>query len=129
MISQHEAPTPTDADDLDGVWHALASPWRRRILDLLRDGPRTTGALAEGLGQSRHLLLQHLGVLREAGLVVTEPRGRTRINYLNAVPIRQIYERWVSTYEAAWAEALVGLKRNVEERTATAPRHEVKRVG
>lgn len=101
-------------DETDPVWSALANPWRRRILDVLRDGPLPSGEVVERLGADRHLVLQHLAVLRQAGLVVTEKRGRLRINHLNAVPIRLIYERWVSRYEGAWAEALVGLKRDVE---------------
>lgn len=73
------------------------------------------------LGHSRHAVLQHLTVLREADLVVVEPRGRRRINHLNPIPIQQIYERWVSRYEAHWAAALVGLAATVERGRRDAP--------
>ena len=63
---------------------------------------------------SRHVVMQHLGVLREADLVLVEPRGRKRVNHLNPVPIQQIHQRWVSHYEENWAVALVGLKLTVE---------------
>ena len=98
----------------DGVWRALAHPVRRRLLDQLRDGPRGTGDLVDAVGGQRHAVLQHLAVLREADLVAVEVRGRRRLNYLNPVPIQQIYERWVSKYEQNWIAALVGLKRTVE---------------
>jgi DNA-binding transcriptional ArsR family regulator len=104
------SPLPKD----DAVWRALAHPTRRRILDELRRGPQTTGALTSALGGNRHQILQHLGVLRAADLVLTEARGRTRMNHLNAVPIRLIYERWVSKYEDSWTAALVGLRDVVE---------------
>ncbi|MGB3685237.1 MAG: metalloregulator ArsR/SmtB family transcription factor [Ornithinimicrobium sp.] len=101
-------------DDLDEVWQALANPWRRRILDELRKSPRATGELTAALGADRHQLMAHLRVLRDSGLVVVEKRGRRRLNYLNPVPIGQIYQRWVSAYEASWTEALIGLKGAVE---------------
>jgi DNA-binding transcriptional ArsR family regulator len=101
-------------EDLDSVWKALASPHRRRMLDLLRDRPRTTGELAEALGENRFLVMQHLSLLRESNLVTVEVDGRRRINHLNPVPIQQISERWVGKYQGDWAAALVGLKRTVE---------------
>lgn len=105
-------------DDLDLVWRALASPHRRRILDLLRERPRTTGELEEALGENRFLVIQHLNLLREADLVTVEADGRRRINHLNPVPIQHIYERWVGKYQGDWAAALVGLKRTVETKAA-----------
>jgi DNA-binding transcriptional ArsR family regulator len=103
-------------DDLDDVWRALANPYRRRILDLLRQRARTTGDLADALGENRFLVMQHLALLREAGLVTVEADGRRRFNHLNPVPIQQIYERWVGKYQGEWAAALVGLKRTVESK-------------
>ncbi len=111
-------------EDLDHVWRALANPHRRRILDLLRERPRTTGELAEALGESRFLVMQHLGLLREADLVVAEVDGRRRINHLNPVPIQAIHERWVGKYQGDWAAALVGLQRTVE---AAAPPRQKRR--
>jgi|JI10StandDraft_1071094.scaffolds.fasta_scaffold414494_1 DNA-binding transcriptional ArsR family regulator len=111
MISSH--------DDLDPVWRALANPLRRQILDLLREHPRTTGEIADALGDSRFVVMQHLASLREAALVTVEVDGRRRINYLNPVPIQRIYERWVGKYQGDWASALVGLKRSVEFNTAS----------
>jgi DNA-binding transcriptional ArsR family regulator len=104
-------------DDLDDVWRALANPNRRRMLDLLRDRPMTTGELAEALGENRFVVMQHLALLREARLVTVIAEGRRRINFLNPIPIQHIYERWVGKYQGDWASALVGLKRTVEGQT------------
>lgn len=102
-------------EDLDVVWKALSDPTRRAILDALRAGPRTTTALVELFpALSRFAVMKHLDVLREAGLVLTRAEGRQRINSINVIPIRMIYERWVSPFEDLWAAPLVRLKRRLE---------------
>jgi DNA-binding transcriptional ArsR family regulator len=108
-------------DDLDGVWKALADPTRRAILDLLRAHPRTTTEVVERFpGLSRFGVMKHMDVLREASLILTREEGRKRINSLNAVPIRKIYERWVSKYEGAWADTLLRIQDDVETAARTA---------
>lgn len=97
------------------MWKALAHRLRRSMLDELRQGALSTGELAGRFDVSRHVVMQHLQVLREADLVRTERLGRVRMNYLNPVPIQGIHRRWVSQYEGVWAEALLGLKAKVEE--------------
>lgn len=105
----------------DAVWRALSNPVRRRILDLLVGGPRTTGELAEAFeGLSRFAVMQHLKVLEEAELVIPRREGRHRFNHLNAVPIQRIHRRWVSRYTGRWADALVSLKEEIEEPDAAA---------
>jgi DNA-binding transcriptional ArsR family regulator len=97
------------------VWRALANAIRRRILDLLRDGPATTGELGAAFPQlSRFAVMQHLRVLEEAGLLTVRRSGRERYNYLNPVPIQEIHARWVSRYTQPWAEALLGLRAELE---------------
>ena len=97
------------------VWRALASPHRRKVLDLLRDGPRTTGDLARHLPDlSRFAVMQHLGVLEQAGLVLFRREGRQRFNYANAIPLREIYERWVEPLGSSAAETALHLKRYAE---------------
>lgn len=108
-------------DPLEPVWRALANPHRRKMLDMLREGPLTTGDLSAAFPElSRFAVMQHLGVLTEANLIIIRREGRQRFNYLNAVPIREIYERWVSRYEGHWAGALLGLKRALEQDQRTA---------
>ena len=58
--------------------------------------------------------MKHLSILSEAGLVVIKRRGRERWNYLNAVPLQQIYERWFKPYESQWASSLTHLATHVE---------------
>jgi DNA-binding transcriptional ArsR family regulator len=106
-----------DADDLDPVWRALSNGTRRKMLDLLKDGPLTTGDLAGRFADlSRFAVMQHLRVLEEADLVVPVRDGRLRYNYLNPVPIQSIYDRWVSEYMQPWTDALTSLKRELEGR-------------
>ena len=103
-------------DELELVFKALADGTRRRILDLLSEKPRTTGQLCAVFPVSRYAVMKHLSVLEKAGLVLVRRRGRERFNYLNAVPLQRLYERWMRPYEAHWARSLLSLKRNVEEK-------------
>ena|SRR5262245_28758421 len=103
------------SNELDAVWKALSDPTRRGILDFLRGGPRTTTGIVEAFPHlSRFGVMKHIDVLREADLIHTREEGRQRVNSLNAVPIRQLYERWVSRYEELWADTLLRLKEDVE---------------
>lgn len=102
---------------LDPVWRALSDPTRRRILDLLRERPRTTGEVCAAFpALSRHNVIKHLKVLEAVTLVRVEARGRERWNHLNAVPLQEVYERWLRPYEAEWAGRLWRLRRTVEAR-------------
>lgn len=102
-------------DELDPVFKALASGARRRVLDLLREGPLTTGDLCAAFPElSRFAVMQHVGVLESAGLLTPERRGRHRYNHLNPVPLQRVYERWVSRYAGHWSQALVALKSALE---------------
>ncbi len=113
--------------DAGAVWKALADPTRRRILDLLRERPRTTGELGDAFAVTRFAVMKHLGVLEQAGLVVVRRRGRERWNHLSPVPIQQIAARWIRPYEAV-ATSLVGLKRHAEQRGGRAVPVEIKSV-
>src|SRR5215208_2043859 len=101
---------------MDEVFKALADPTRRELLDRLykRNG-QTLTALERQLPMSRFGVMKHLKVLEEANLVVTRKRGREKLHFLNPVPIRLVYERWVSKYAEPWAASLTGIKRELEE--------------
>jgi DNA-binding transcriptional ArsR family regulator len=108
------AARPTDG--LDRVWKALADTTRRAILDFLRDRPRTTSEIVESFPHlSRFGVMKHLDVLRQAHLVHTREAGRQRINSLNVVPIRQIYERWVGPFQELWSGELLRIKEFAEK--------------
>ena len=86
------------------------------MLDELKAGPLSTGDLAQRFPEmSRFAVMQHLGVLEEGGLVVRRKDGRQTYNYLDPVPIQQIYHRWVEQFQQPWAEALVSLKNQLED--------------
>jgi len=103
---------------MEDVWRALANPVRRAVLDLLRDGPLTTGELVQAFPDlSRFAVMQHLKVLEQAELVIPRKDGRQRFNYLNPVPIQEVYDRWVVRYMQPWTEALVSLRDELETET------------
>jgi DNA-binding transcriptional ArsR family regulator len=103
-------------DDLDQIWKALSDPTRRAILDMLRKGSRTTTEIVEAFpDMTRFAVMKHIEVLRNAGLINTREEGRQRINSLNVVPIRQIYERWVGPFAELWSSTLLRLKDDVEQ--------------
>jgi DNA-binding transcriptional ArsR family regulator len=102
-------------DDL--VYKALADRRRREILDLLKDDPRTTGDICSAFPDiDRCTVMQHLGVLEKASLVFSKKEGRYRWNYLNSVPIREIYDRWINKYASPSVELITKLKKDLETR-------------
>jgi DNA-binding transcriptional ArsR family regulator len=106
-------------DTLGPVWKALSDPTRRAILDFLRDRPRTTTEIVESFPHlSRFGVMKHLEVLRQAQLVSTREVGRQRVNSLNVVPIRQIYERWVGPFQELWSGELLGIKEMAEKQSS-----------
>jgi DNA-binding transcriptional ArsR family regulator len=99
----------------DTVFKALAHPRRRLLLDELKDGPKTTGALCETFrDMDRCTVMQHLKVLEEAGLVVARREGRERWNHLDALPIKRIHDRWIGQYAAHAMSILDRLKSDLE---------------
>jgi len=76
---------------------ALAEPNRFRIIELLREGPRPVGEIAERLQLRQPQVSKHLRVLSEAGLVEVHPAAQQRIYQLRAEPF-QTFEAWLETY-------------------------------
>ncbi|MBK9145510.1 MAG: SRPBCC domain-containing protein [Candidatus Melainabacteria bacterium] len=103
---------------MDDVFRALADPTRRSLLDELFNEDGQTLSMLEGrLAMTRFGVMKHLKVLEAAGLVVTRRRGREKLHFLNAVPIRLIHDRWVSKFTEPWAAALTELKETLEDRS------------
>src|SRR5215510_5763586 len=102
----------------DMVFKALADSTRRLLLDMLfaRDG-QTLTEIEQELEMTRFGVMKHLRVLERAGLVVTRRSGREKLHYLNAVPIRQIHDRWIDKYTERQVSALLELKSKLEEAT------------
>jgi len=101
---------------MDAVFKALADPTRRSLLDqLFKQDGQTLGELERRLPMTRFGVMKHLRVLEEAGLVTARRRGREKLHFLNAVPIRLVHDRWVSKYAEPWAASLGALKKRLEE--------------
>ena len=104
---------PQDQDDL--VFKALAGADRRKILDLLRNAPMTTGDIGKKLPWlDRTTVMQHLGVLEKARLTISKKEGRCRWNYLDVGPIQRIHERWIQAYATPSASMLSKLQQDLE---------------
>jgi uncharacterized protein YndB with AHSA1/START domain len=103
---------------MDEVFKALADPTRRSLLDeLFKQDGQTLSALEQRLPMTRFGVMKHLRVLEEAGLVTSRRRGREKLHFLNAVPIRLVHDRWVSKYAEPWVATLSELKQRLEDRT------------
>src|ERR1022692_5085831 len=103
---------------MDLVFRALADPTRRALLDELfaRDG-QTLVSLTAQHDMTRIAVAKHLKILEDAGLVVSRRRGREKLHFLNAVPIRLLHDRWVSKYTEPWVAALTNIKYELENKT------------
>jgi DNA-binding transcriptional ArsR family regulator/uncharacterized protein YndB with AHSA1/START domain len=101
---------------IDEVFRALADPSRRRLLDSLNaHNGQTLRELCSELDMARQSVSKHLAILEAANLVTTLRRGREKLHYLNAAPINEIGERWITRYEGERIRALADLKRALEE--------------
>src|SRR5277367_1375705 len=107
---------------MDEVFRALADPVRRRLLDRLNErSGQTLRELCTGLDMARQSVSKHLAILEDASLVTTVRRGREKLHYLNAAPISDIAERWISRYDRARVSALGDLKQALEHTTMSKP--------
>ena len=102
-------------DVVDKVFKALADPTRRRLLDQLhRENGQTLTALCEHMDMTRQAVTQHLQLLEDANLVAIVWQGREKLHYLNAVPLQEIYDRWIGKFERSRLGALRNLKTKLE---------------
>jgi len=102
-------------EQMSRTFAALAHTSRREMLDHLRDRPgMTVGELAAQFDVTRIAVMNHLKVLQDAGLVISEKDGRARRLYMNAVPIQAIYERWTDTFSAHWLDRMSLIKATAE---------------
>ena len=85
--------------DLDSVFHALADPGRRLMLERLSQGPASVSELGKSLPMSLAAVVQHVQILEASGLVQTQKLGRTRMCSLNPAPLHSA-EHWISERHA-----------------------------
>ena len=101
--------------DIDRTLAALADPYRRRTIDLLREGPRRASELARELDVTPPAMSRHLRVLRQSGLVQEEhPEfdARVRIYSLRPGAIQELRE-WLDQIEAMWTQQLSAFRAHV----------------
>ena len=107
---------------LDDAFKALADPSRRLLLDCLNErNGQTLRELCAELDMARQSVSKHLAVLEAANLVTTVRRGREKLHYLNAAPINEIAERWITRYEQGRVHALADLKTALENPSMSKP--------
>jgi DNA-binding transcriptional ArsR family regulator len=101
--------------ELDSTFSALSDPTRRAILERLGQGSATISELAEPTGMSLTGLKKHVRILEQAGLVITEKRGRTRHCRLGPRRLDDA-SQWIEGYRRGWAERFDRLDELIEQR-------------
>jgi DNA-binding transcriptional ArsR family regulator len=91
--------------DVDRVFHALADPTRRAIVERLSRGPATVSELARPLPMSLPSTMQHLGILETAGLLRSEKIGRVRSCAMVPEALSRA-EQWINARRIEWEHRL-----------------------
>jgi DNA-binding transcriptional ArsR family regulator len=107
--------------DLDLVFHALADPSRRTMVERLTQGPASVSELAEPLAMSLPAVVQHLQVLETSGLVRSEKVGRVRTCRIVPTTLNSA-EQWITQRRSIWEQRLDRLGDYLEQQTATKKR-------
>ena len=95
------------------TFELLADPTRRRVLDELRKGKCSVGALADRLNMNQPAISKQLRVLREAGLASVQVDAQRRIYRLNPEGLREI-DDWLAPYRKNWEERLDAMERTLD---------------
>ena len=99
---------------VDRVFHALADPTRRGVVERLELGPTSTGDLFGSFSMSLPSFTHHLSVLEEAGLVASKKRGRVRTYQLASEGLA-IADSWLSVRRLHWETRLDQLDRHLRD--------------
>jgi DNA-binding transcriptional ArsR family regulator len=94
------------------AFEVLSDPVRRRILELLAEGERTSGAVVAAIqaehGITQAAVSQHLKVLRESGFAAVRVEGTRRIYSVNAAPFAEV-DAWLGRFHGFWKVKLDAL--------------------
>ncbi|HWD37365.1 MAG TPA: metalloregulator ArsR/SmtB family transcription factor [Fimbriimonas sp.] len=101
-------------DATPDVFGAISAPARRELLHMLASREMPVLEIAESFDMTLSAVSQHLGVLRQAGLVRQRKDGRQRLYSLNPEPLQEVAS-WLSYYEPFWTDKLTGLGKFLEE--------------
>jgi DNA-binding transcriptional ArsR family regulator len=100
---------------MSDVFSALADETRRALLDrLFAKNGQSLGDLCENLKMSRQAVAKHLTILEKANLIAIHWQGRTKLHYLNPIPLADIVQRWVGKFEDVRMDALADFKQQME---------------
>ncbi len=108
-------------NDLDQTLAALADPTRRRVVDLLREGPHRASEVADRIGMTRPAMSRHLKVLRASGLVdveMSDDDARGRVYTLRTDEFVAL-QAWIDQVQAFWTEQLGSFKTHAERTKGT----------
>lgn len=98
------------------AFDVLGDPVRRRILELLADGERSSGAIVEVIaaefGISQPAVSQHLRVLRDNGFAHVRAEAQRRLYSIDARPLEQV-EEWFDPFRRFWSHKLDALATEV----------------
>jgi DNA-binding transcriptional ArsR family regulator len=103
-----------DSQPAGDVFHAVADPTRRALLDLLAQAEEPVNSLAERFAMSRPAISQHLAILLKTRLVRARRVGRERRYRLRPQPLEEIYD-WVALYERFWTSKLSALSKHLRK--------------
>ncbi|HUO13234.1 MAG TPA: metalloregulator ArsR/SmtB family transcription factor [Caulobacteraceae bacterium] len=104
-------------EGVDRILAALADPHRRRVVDLLRQGPRPAGDIAKAIGLAPPAMSRHLRTLRLSGLVEERHPDfdmRVRVYSLRPGPMAEL-KAWLEETERMWADQLTAFKAHLEQ--------------
>lgn len=96
---------PNHQAQLNCVFHGLADPTRRAVLERLSSGPAAVSELAEPFSMSLPSFLQHLDMLESCGLVKSRKLGRVRTYQLTPRPLK-VAESWLEKQRSMWNRRL-----------------------
>ena len=105
---------PNYRSDLDHVFHALADPTRRSVIQRLSNGPASVSELAEPFDMALPSFVQHLKVLEGCGLVRSEKVGRVRTCHVVSETLASA-EQWLADRRGLWQQRLDALADYVED--------------
>ncbi|MFC6837840.1 ArsR/SmtB family transcription factor [Halomarina ordinaria] len=100
--------------DLDAIFHALAHPVRRGLLEQLANDSKSVSELADPYDVSLAAVSKHLRVLEDAGLLDVEADGRVRRCHLDAAPLSEAFG-WLTRYRVLWDDRLTALADHLED--------------
>lgn len=104
----------SETETVDRLFHALADPTRRKIVQILsEEGQQSATMLYEQFDVSQPAISQHMGVLREAGLVIVEKKAQYRIYSINRRAITEI-EDWTAGIKKMWERRFRALEKILE---------------